>query len=198
MAYTASLARLVRELTRLPGIGEKTATRLALYVLRTDGEYAQSLAEAIVAVKHETRLCSRCFALTEADPCGVCVDPRRTGDVICVVEDPADLLAIERAGEFRGHYHVLHGALSPLDGVGPDDLKIRPLLERLRREVVQEVIVATNPTAEGEATALYLAKQVKPLGVRVTRIARGLPVGADLEYADALTVGRAIEGRQEM
>jgi len=198
VAYTASLARLVRELTRLPGIGEKTATRLALYVLRTDGEYAQSLAEAIVAVKHETRLCSRCFALTEADPCGVCVDPRRTGDVICVVEDPADLLAIERAGEFRGHYHVLHGALSPLDGVGPDDLKIRPLLERLRREVVQEVIVATNPTAEGEATALYLAKQVKPLGVRVTRIARGLPVGADLEYADALTVGRAIEGRQEM
>jgi recombination protein RecR len=198
VAYPASLTRLVRELTRLPGIGEKTATRLALYVLRTDGEYAQSLAEAIVAVKHETRLCSRCFALTEADPCGMCVDPRRTGDVICVVEDPADLLAIERAGEFRGHYHVLHGALSPLDGIGPDDLKIRPLLERLRREVVQEVIVATNPTAEGEATALYLAKEVKPLGVRVTRIARGLPVGADLEYADALTVGRAIEGRREM
>jgi recombination protein RecR len=198
VAYPASLTRLVRELTRLPGIGEKTATRLALYVLRTDGEYAQSLAEAIVAVKHETRLCSRCFALTETDPCGVCIDPRRAGDVICVVEDPADLLAIERAGEFRGHYHVLHGALSPLDGIGPDDLKIQPLLERLRSEVVQEVIVATNPTAEGEATALYLAKQVKPLGVRVTRIARGLPVGADLEYADALTVGRAIEGRREM
>jgi recombination protein RecR len=198
VAYPASLTRLVRELTRLPGIGEKTATRLALYVLRTDGEYAQSLAEAIVAVKHETRLCSRCFALTEADPCGMCVDPRRTGDVICVVEDPADLLAIERAGEFRGHYHVLHGALAPLDGIGPDDLKIQPLLERLRREVVHEVIVATNPTADGEATALYLAKQVKPLGVRVTRIARGLPVGADLEYADALTVGRAIEGRREM
>jgi recombination protein RecR len=198
VTYTASLTRLVRELSRLPGIGEKTATRLALYVLRTDGDYAQSLAEAIVAVKHETRLCSRCFALTEADPCGVCADPRRTGDVICVVEDPADLLAIERAGEFRGHYHVLHGALAPLDGIGPDDLKIQPLLERLRREVVHEVIVATNPTADGEATALYLAKQVKPLGVRVTRIARGLPVGADLEYADALTVGRAIEGRREM
>jgi recombination protein RecR len=192
------LTRLVRELARLPGIGEKTATRLALFVLRADGEYAQNLAEAIVAVKHETRLCSRCFALTEADPCGVCADPRRTGDVICVVEDPADLLAIERAGEFRGHYHVLHGALSPLDGIGPDDLKIQPLLDRLRREVVQEVIVATNPTAEGEATALYVAKQVKPLGVRVTRIARGLPVGADLEYVDALTVGRAMEGRREM
>lgn len=198
MSYTPSLALLVRELSRLPGIGEKTATRLALFVLRADGAYAQSLADAIVAVKHDTRLCSRCFALTEADPCGVCADPRRSGDIICVVEDPADLLAIERAGEFRGHYHVLHGALAPLDGVGPDDLKIQPLLDRLRREVVQEVIVATNPTAEGEATALYLAKQVKPLGVRVTRIARGLPVGSDLEYVDALTVGRAMEGRRDM
>jgi recombination protein RecR len=192
------LARLVREFSRLPGIGEKTATRLALFVLRADGEYAQSLADALVAVKLETRLCSRCFALTEADPCGVCADPRRVGDVICVVEDPADLLAIERAGEFRGHYHVLHGALAPLDGIGPDDLKILPLLERLRAEVVQEVILATNPTAEGEATALYVAKLVKPLGVRVTRIARGLPVGSDLEYVDALTVGRAMEGRRDM
>jgi recombination protein RecR len=198
VSYTPSLALLVRELSRLPGIGEKTATRLALFVLRSDGGYAQSLADAIVAVKHDTRLCSRCFALTEADPCGVCADPRRSGDIICVVEDPADLLAIERAGEFRGHYHVLHGALAPLDGVGPDDLKIQPLLDRLRREVVQEVIVATNPTAEGEATALYLAKQVKPLGIRVTRIARGLPVGSDLEYVDALTVGRAMEGRRDM
>jgi recombination protein RecR len=149
-------------------------------------------------VKQETRLCSRCFSLTESDPCGVCADPRRSGDVICVVEEPADLLAVERAGEFRGHYHVLHGALAPLDGIGPDDLKIQPLVERIRGEVVREVILATNPTAEGEATALYVAKQLKPLGVRVTRIARGLPVGADLEYADALTVGRAIEGRREM
>lgn len=198
MEYTPSLARLVRELSRLPGVGEKTATRLALFVLRADADYAQSLAEAIVAVKHETRLCSQCFSLTETDPCGVCVDPRRTPEVICVVEDPADLLAIERAGEFRGHYHVLHGALAPLDGIGPDDLKIQPLLDRLRRAVVHEVIVATNPTAEGEATALYVAKQVKPLGVRVTRIARGLPVGADLEYVDALTVGRALEGRRDM
>ena len=198
MSYTPSLARLVRELARLPGIGEKTATRLALFVLRADGDYAQGLADAIVAVKQQTRLCSRCFSLTEDDPCGLCADPRRTGDVICVVEDPADLLAIERAGEFRGHYHVLHGALAPLDGIGPDDLKIQPLIDRLQREVIREVILATNPTAEGEATALYVAKQVKPLGVRVTRIARGLPVGADLEYVDALTVGRAIEGRREM
>jgi recombination protein RecR len=198
MAYTPSLARLIRELSRLPGIGEKTATRLALFMLRADGEYAHALADAIVAVKQETRLCSRCFSLTEADPCGVCADPRRSSELICVVEDPADLLAVERAGEFRGQYHVLHGALAPLDGIGPDDLKIQPLVERIRRETVREVILATNPTAEGEATALYVAQQVKPLGVRVTRIARGLPVGADLEYADALTVGRAIEGRREM
>ena len=192
------MTRLVQELMRLPGIGEKTATRLALFVLRADGDYAQSLADAIVAVKRETHLCSRCFALTEADPCGVCADPRRTADVICVVEDPADLLAIERAGEFRGLYHVLHGALSPLDGIGPDDLKIQPLLDRLRREAVQEVIVATNPTAEGEATALYVAKQVKPLGVRVTRIAFGLPVGGDIEYADEVTMARSLENRREL
>jgi len=198
VVYTPSLTRLIRELSRLPGIGEKTATRLALFMLRADGEYAHALSDAIVAVKQDTRLCSRCFALTESDPCGVCDDPRRSGDVICVVEDPADLLAVERAGEFRGHYHVLHGALAPLDGIGPDDLKIQPLVERIRLGTVLEVILATNPTAEGEATALYVAQQVKPLGVRVTRIARGLPVGADLEYADALTVGRAIEGRREM
>ena len=198
MASTPSLTRLVHELARLPGVGEKTATRLALFILRTDADYARDLAEAIVAVKHDIRLCSICFALTESDPCAVCVDPRRATDQICVVEEPADLLAIERAGEFRGRYHVLHGALAPLDGIGPDDLKIAALLERLRHEVVVEVILATNPTAEGEATALYVAKQVKPLGMKVTRIARGLPVGADLEYADALTVGRALEGRREM
>jgi recombination protein RecR len=172
--------------------------RLALFVLRADADYAHGLAEAIVAVKQETRLCSECFSLTEADPCGVCADPRRSAEVICVVEEPADLLAIERAGEFRGRYHVLHGVLAPLDGIGPDDLKIQPLLARLRGTTVQEVIVATNPTAEGDATALYVATQVKPLGVRVTRIARGLPVGADLEYADSLTVGRALEGRRDM
>ncbi|HWP66561.1 MAG TPA: recombination mediator RecR [Candidatus Limnocylindria bacterium] len=198
MAYTPSLTRLIRELSRLPGVGEKTATRLALFVLRAAPDYARNLADAILTVKQETRLCSCCFALTESDPCAVCADPRRASDVICVVEEPADLLAVERAGEFRGRYHVLHGALAPLDGIGPDDLKIKPLVERVRREVVREVILATNPTAEGEATALYVAKQVKPLGVRVTRIARGLPVGADLEYADALTVGRALEGRREM
>jgi len=198
MAQTPSMSRLVAQLTRLPGIGEKTAGRLAFHILRAERGYAEALAEAIIAVQRDTRLCSRCFALTETDPCPICADPRRAADVLCVVEEPADLLAVERAREFRGRYHVLHGTLAPLDGIGPDELKIQPLLVRLGEEPVREVILATNPTAEGEATALYLAKLLKPLGVRVTRIAHGLPVGADLEYADVMTVGRALEGRREM
>jgi len=198
MEQTPSMTRLVRELMRLPGIGERTAGRLAFHILRVDRDYAQALAEAIVAVKDETRLCSTCFALTEADPCPICTDETRSAETICVVEEPADMLAVERAREFRGRYHVLHGALAPLDGVGPDDLKIHPLLVRLRGGEVREVILATNPTAEGEATALYLAKLIKPLGLKVTRIAHGVPVGGDLEYADVMTVGRALEGRREM
>jgi len=198
VALTPSMSRLVAELMRLPGIGEKTAGRLAFHILRADREYAQALAEAVVAVKDETRLCSVCFALTEADPCPICTDPARANDAICVVEEPADLLAVDRAREFRGRYHVLHGALAPLDGVGPDELKIQPLLVRLRDGAVREVILATNPTAEGEATALYLARLIKPLGLRVTRIAHGIPVGGDLEYVDVMTVGRALEGRREM
>jgi len=192
------MTRLVEQLTRLPGIGEKTAGRLALFILRADRQYAQALAEAVVAVKDATRLCSVCFALTEIDPCPICTDPERSGEEICVVEDPADLLAVERAREFHGRYHVLHGALAPLDGVGPDELKIQPLLVRLRDGAVREVILATNPNAEGEATALYLARLIKPLGLRVTRIAHGIPVGGDLEYVDVVTVGRALEGRREM
>jgi recombination protein RecR len=192
------MTRLVQQLTRLPGIGEKTAGRLAFHILRADRGYAQELAAAIVAVKDEIRLCSTCFALTEADPCALCTDPERSDEVLCVVEEPADLLAVERAREFHGRYHVLHGALAPLDGVGPDELKIQPLLVRLRDSAVREIIIATNPTAEGEATALYLARLLKPLGIRVTRIAHGLPVGGDLEYADVMTVGRALEGRREM
>lgn len=198
MAQTPSMSRLIEQLSRLPGIGEKTASRLAFHILRSDREYAQALADALLAMKDETRLCSVCFALTESDPCPLCDDPRRSADAICVVEEPADLLAIERARGFRGRYHVLHGTLAPLDGVGPDDLKIQPLLVRLRDTPVREVILATNPTAEGEATALYLAKLLKPLGVMVTRIAHGLPVGADLEYADVVTVGRAMEDRREI
>jgi len=197
MAQTPSMTRLIEQLTKLPGIGEKTAARLAFHVLRADRQYAQALADALVAVKDETRLCSQCFALTESDPCPICTDPQRSGEAICVVEEPADLMAVERAHEFRGRYHVLHGTLAPLEGIGPDELKIRPLLARLDGQV-REVILATNPTAEGEATALYLAKLLKPLGIRVTRIAHGIPVGGDLEYADVMTVGRALEGRREM
>jgi recombination protein RecR len=192
------MSRLIEQLTRLPGIGEKTAGRLAFHILRSDRTYAEALSAAVLAVKDETRLCSVCFALTEPDPCPLCTDPTRSSDAICVVEEPSDLLAVERAREFRGRYHVLHGALAPLDGVGPDELKIQPLLVRLRDGTVREVILATNPTAEGEATALYLARLIKPLGLRVTRIAHGIPVGGDLEYVDVMTVGRALEGRRDM
>jgi len=198
MAFTPSVQRLIEQLARLPGIGEKTAARLALFILRADRSYAQALADAVVGVKDGTRLCSVCFGFTEQDPCPICTNPERDRDAICVVEDPADLVAIERAGEFRGRYHVLHGTISPLDGVGPDQLKIRPLIENLQNGQVREVVVATNPTAQGEATALYLAKVIKPLGVRVTRIAHGIPMGGDVEYADVVTLGKAIEGRREM
>ena len=198
MAFTPSMQRLIEQLGRLPGIGEKTAARLAFFVLREDRSYAQALVDAILGVKDRTRLCSLCFGLTEQDPCPICVSPERERDAICVVEEPADLVAIERAGEFRGRYHVLHGTIAPLDGVGPEQLKIRPLVESLQNGEVREVVVATNPTAQGEATALYLAKIIKPLGVRVTRIAHGIPMGGDVEYADVVTLGKAIEGRREM
>lgn len=198
MSATPAMERLVAALARLPGIGEKTAGRLAFFLLRSDAEFAAELAEAIVAVKRETRQCSECCCLTETDPCRICGDPRRRADLLCVVEDHADLLAIERVGDYGGRYHVLHGTLAPLDGIGPEQLTIDRLIARIEGGAVQEVIVATNPTADGEATALYLAKELKPLGVRVTRIAHGLPVGGDLEYADAVTVGRALEGRREM
>jgi recombination protein RecR len=198
MAQPPSMSRLIEQLTRLPGIGEKTATRMAFHILRADHEYATLLAEAVLSVKNDTKLCSECFALTEDDPCRLCTDVERIGDLVCVVEEPADLLAVERAGSFRGRYHVLHGTLAPLDGIGPDDLKIQPLLVRIQERDIREVIVATNPTVEGEATAIYLAKLLKPLGVRVTRIAHGIPVGGDLEYTDVMTVGRALDGRREM
>lgn len=198
MAFTPSVQRLIEQLARLPGIGEKTAARLALFVLKADRSYAQALADAVLGVKDGTRLCSVCFGFTEQDPCPICTNPERDCDEICVVEDPADLVAIEKAGEFRGRYHVLHGTIAPLDGVGPDQLKIRPLIESLQNGKVREVVVATNPTAQGEATALYLAKVIKPLGVRVTRIAHGIPMGGEVEYADVVTIGKAIEGRREM
>lgn len=198
MPLPAPLQRLVYQLSRLPGVGEKTATRLAFFILRSDVEYARSLSDAVLSLKDSIQLCSRCLGFTERDPCDICDDPRRSDATLCVVEDPADVLAIERAGDYAGRYHVLHGTLAPLDGVGPEHLKINELLARLREGNVQEVILATNPTVEGEATALYLARLVKPLGVRVTRIAHGLPMGSDVEYADGVTLSRALEGRRDM
>jgi recombination protein RecR len=198
MAYTPSMTRLIQELSKLPGIGEKTAARLAFHLLRTDRSLADGLADALRALKDSTRLCATCHGLNESDPCPICANGERAADVICVVEEPADLIAIERSRGFRGRYHVLQGALSPLDGVGPEDLQIGGLLQRLRGDTVREVILATNPTVEGEATALYLARLIKPLGVRVTRIAHGIPMGGDVEYADVVTLGRALDGRREM
>ena len=198
MAVADPIARLVKELAKLPGIGEKTAQRLAFHILKAGPAYASELAGAIAGVVRDVRLCSSCQTLTDKDPCGVCADPRRDPSIICVVEGVPDLLAIERTHEFRGRYHVLHGALSPLDGIGPSDLKIRELLLRLEREPAGEIVVATNPDVEGEATALYLTKLLKPIGLKVTRIAQGVPMGGDLEYADQVTLARALAGRREL
>ncbi len=198
MAVADPIARLVKELAKLPGIGEKTAQRLAFHILKAGPGYAGDLAAAIAGVVRDVRLCSTCQTLTDRDPCALCADPDRDGKVICVVEGVPDLLAIERTHEFRGRYHVLHGALSPLDGVGPGDLKIRELLVRLEQAPADEVVVATNPDVEGEATALYLTKLLKPLGIKVTRIAQGVPMGGDLEYADQVTLARALTGRREL
>lgn len=198
MYYPGPLARLIDELSKMPTVGPKTAQRLAYHILRLPLEEAQALAEAILDVKARMRTCSTCFTITDVDPCAICANPTRVGTVLCVVEDPRDVIALERTREFRGRYHVLHGAISPLDGVGPDDLKIPELIARVRTGGIEEVIVATNPRVEGEATAIYLALVLKPLGVRVTRIAHGLPVGGDLEYADEVTLARALEGRRDL
>jgi recombination protein RecR len=198
VAVADPIARLVKELARLPGIGEKTAQRLAFHVLKAGPAYAQALADAVTGVVRDVRLCSACQTLTDRDPCAICADPRRDPRLLCVVEGVPDLVALERTHEFRGRYHVLHGALSPLDGVGPSDLKIRELLLRLEREPADEVVIATNSDVEGEATALYLARLLKPAGVKVTRIAQGVPMGGDLEFADQVTLARALAGRREL
>ena len=198
MAVADPIARLVKELARLPGIGEKTAQRLAFHILKAGAGYAGDLAGAITGVVRDVRLCSSCQTLTDKDPCAICANPQRDARTICVVEGVPDLVALERTREYRGRYHVLHGALSPLDGVGPSELKIRELLLRLEQAPVDEVILATNPDVEGEATALYLTKLLKPLGVKVTRIAQGVPMGGDLEYADQVTLARALSGRREL
>ena len=192
------VSRLIEELHKLPGIGPKSAQRLAYYLLRIPEEQAKALAEAILAVKEKVVLCSVCQNFTEADPCPICQDHGRDRSRICVVEKPLDILAVERTRKYGGLYHVLHGVLSPMDGVGPDDLKIKSLLERLKDGSAKEVILATNPNLEGEATAMYLSRLIAPLGVKVTRLARGLPFGGDLEYADELTMTRALEGRHEI
>jgi recombination protein RecR len=194
----APVARLIEEFHKLPGIGPKSAQRLTYHLLRAPADDARALAQAILEVKEKTVLCSVCQNITDSDPCSICSNPERDHGAICVVEEPLDILALERTGAYRGLYHVLHGVISPMDGVGPEDLKVQELLSRLRSGDVREVIMATNPNLEGEATAMYIARLISPLGLKVTRLARGLPVGADLEYADNVTLARALEGRQEV
>ena len=200
LATPKAVQRLIDEFSRLPGIGPKSASRLTFFLLRGDSQQPRDLAAALVELKEQTRFCSVCFNITDAgtDPCVICADPARQTGVLCIVEEPLDVLAIERTREFKGRYHVLHGVISPVEGVGPEDLKIRELLARLKTEPVKEIILATNISLEGEATAMYVQKQVAALGVRVTRLARGLPVGGDLEYADETTLARALQGRSEM
>ncbi len=190
------VSRLIDEFHKLPGIGPKTAQRLAYHLIRMPADEARGLAEAIGAVKDRIVLCGECFDITESDPCSICVDEGRDRTRMCVVEEPLDVRALERTRSYNGLYHVLHGVISPINGIGPEDLKIKGLLERLRTDGVEEIVIATNPNVEGEATALYLQRLLAALGVRITRPARGLPVGGDLEYADEVTLGRAIEGRQ--
>lgn len=196
--YTAPVQTLIDELGRLPGIGPKSAQRIAFHLLKMPADDANRLALAITDAKAKVRFCARCFNVADDELCPICADPRRDAGVLCVVEESRDIVAIERTGEFKGRYHVLLGAISPLEGIGPEQLKIRELIARLEPEAVQELIVCTNPNTEGEVTAMYLARTLKPLGLTVTRIASGLPVGGDLEYADELTLGRALEGRRAL
>ena len=193
----APVARLIEEFHKLPGVGPKSAQRLTYYMLRMPAAEARALAEAILEVKERITFCSVCQNVTDVNPCRICASDRRDRTMICIVEEALDILAVERSGSYQGLYHVLHGAISPMDGIGPEELKIEELLSRLRSEEVQEVILATNPNLEGEATAMYLTRLLRPLGPKITRLARGLPVGGDLEYADDVTLSRAMEGRQE-
>ena len=192
------MARLIQELHKLPGIGPKSAQRLAYFLLRSSEEEARALAEAIVAVKERIIFCSICQNITETNPCPICQDKERDHTKICVVEEPLDILALERTRGYHGLYHVLHGVISPMNGIGPDELRVKELLARLQGGATQEIILATNPNLEGEATAMYLHRLITPLGIKVTRLARGLPFGSDLEYADEITLTRALEGRQEI
>lgn len=196
--HSKSLQRLISALHRLPGIGPKSAQRLAFHILKSSRAEANELAQAILAAKENMKSCSVCGNITDSDPCLICDDSTRDGSTICVVEQPQDIFVFEKMGEYKGTYHVLMGALSPLDGVGPDDLKIKELVTRIEQDKIKEVIIATNPNVEGEATAAYLSKLIKPLGVKVTQLAQGMPMGSDLEYADEVTLAKALEGRREV
>ena len=196
--HAKPIDNLIEALTKLPGIGKKTASRLAFHILRSSLSDAQGLSRAILDVKEKVHLCSICFNLTDEDSCWICRDERRTREILCIVEGPNDLIAIENTGSFKGRYHVLHGTISPLEGVGPDDIKIKELLERIHREGIVEVILATNPTVEGGATALYLTDLIRPMRIKVTRIAYGIPMGGEIEYSDGMTLSKALEGRREI
>lgn len=196
--FVPPLEILIEQFAKLPGIGKKTATRLAFHVLNSSNEEAKAFSDAIINAKAQVKLCKICQNITDTETCALCENPKRDNSVICVTESPKDVISIEKTNEYHGLYHVLHGAISPMDNIGPDDIKIPQLLERLKDDTVKEVIMATNPTIEGEATAMYIAKLIKPFGIKVTRIAHGVPVGGDLEYADEITLTRAMEGRREM
>jgi recombination protein RecR len=196
--YAEPVAKLIEELSKLPGIGPKTAQRLAFFILNVSNDYAKNLAKSIVDAKEKIRYCTVCCNLTDIDPCNICRSHHRDKSLLCIVQDPKDVVAFERTGEYKGYFHVLHGAISPMEGIGPSDLKIKELLARFQNNEITEVVLATNPNIEGEATAMYIAHIIKPLGIKVTRIAHGLPVGGDLEYADEVTLAKALEGRREM
>lgn len=196
---TDPVSKLIYELSKLPGIGEKTATRLAYFILKQDESYSRNLAEALINAKQKIILCGQCFTFTDTDPCRICANPERDRSSICVVERPSDVFSVEQSGAYKGTYHVLHGILSPLDGIGPDELKLRELISRLgQNSTVREIIVATNPSVEGEATALYISRLIKPFGIKVTKLAHGIPVGGMLEYTDRQTIGKAMENRMEL
>ena len=196
--YSETITKLITQFEKLPGIGHKTAVRLAFFVLESPKSYAEEMSKVLIEAKEKVKFCSKCYNITESDPCEICSSKKRDESVICVVENVKDVVAMEKTHEFRGVYHVLHGSISPMNGVGPDDIKIKELLARLMDGQVKEVILATNPRVEGEATAMYLSKLIKPLGIKVTRIAHGIPVGGDLEYTDEITLTKALEGRREI
>ena len=196
--YPKPLAKLINELSKLPGIGSKSAQRLAFHILALEDREAEQLAEAVLTAKKEMKYCSVCGNLTDQDPCSICSDPSRREDLICVVESPRDVMAMERIREFNGLYHVLHGVISPMEGIGPEDINLKALIQRLQTSDIKELIIATNPNIEGEATAMYIARLIKPAGIKVTRSAHGIPVGGDLEYADEVTLLKSLEGRREL